>query len=134
MEEYIPYFWNYVKGKFMAKCNMELQEKYFNLIKEGKKSIELRLFDEKRQRIKVGDVIVFTNNQNKNETIYCRVSSLFRAESFEKLCTKFDCIKAGFMTNADLIATMQTFYSLDMQRQYGVVGIELNLCEVTDDN
>ena len=33
----------------------------FQQIKRGEKTIELRLYDEKRQKIKVGDDIIFTN-------------------------------------------------------------------------
>ena len=43
------------------KHEMGLQPKYFDYIKNGTKRIELRLFDEKRQRIRLGDIIEFTN-------------------------------------------------------------------------
>ena len=36
---------------------MHLREHPFYMIKSGKKDIEMRLFDEKRQKIKVGDSI-----------------------------------------------------------------------------
>ena len=48
---------------------MKLREVYFNLIKEGKKIYEIRLNDEKRQQIDVGDYIVFQNQSNTNECI-----------------------------------------------------------------
>lgn len=47
---------------------MNLHNEPFNLIKQGTKTIELRLYDEKRQQIKVGDTIVFTN-RSTNEKI-----------------------------------------------------------------
>lgn len=131
---YIPYFLGDVKGKFMAKYDMQLHQKYFELIKSGQKNIELRLFDEKRQKIKVGDIIAFASIQNKDEVVCCRVKKLFKAESFAILCDKIDCCKAGFNANSDLIDTMQRFYSLEKQKQYGVVGIELSLCEENYDN
>lgn len=37
---------------------MRLHNKPFELIKNGSKSIELRLNDEKRKLIKVGDIII----------------------------------------------------------------------------
>ena len=40
---------------------MKVQTKYYNLLKSGKKVVELRLFDEKRQQIKIGDEILFSN-------------------------------------------------------------------------
>ncbi len=36
--------------------------KYFNLIHEGKKTVELRLYNNKCQQIKIGDKIEFINN------------------------------------------------------------------------
>ena len=43
---------------------MKLNPAPFAMIKSGKKTIELRLFDEKRQQIKAGDAIEFTNTAN----------------------------------------------------------------------
>lgn len=40
---------------------MSLRNKPFNSIKSGTKTIELRLYDEKRKLISVGDIITFTN-------------------------------------------------------------------------
>ena len=40
---------------------MRLHDEPFKLIKAGTKTIELRLYDEKRQEIKVGDEIEFTS-------------------------------------------------------------------------
>ena len=39
--------------------NMKLRSKYFECIKTGTKRIELRLNDEKRSKIKIGDEIIF---------------------------------------------------------------------------
>lgn len=44
---------------------MNLQDKYFDFIKNGTKRIELRLNDEKRQQIKIGDSIEFSNEKDK---------------------------------------------------------------------
>ena len=41
--------------------NMQLKPEPFAMIKDGTKTIELRLYDEKRRNIKVGDRIVFTD-------------------------------------------------------------------------
>ena len=40
---------------------MNLNNRPFQLIKNGSKSVEMRLYDEKRAKIKVGDQISFTN-------------------------------------------------------------------------
>lgn len=45
--------------------NMKLADKWFNYVKNGKKTIEGRVLDDKRKLLKVGDFIIFTNNDNK---------------------------------------------------------------------
>jgi ASC-1-like (ASCH) protein len=44
---------------------MGLYSEYFIAIKEGKKQVEVRLNDEKRRKIKVGDTIEFIRFLNK---------------------------------------------------------------------
>ena len=44
---------------------MHLQPQFFNFIKSGIKTIELRLYDEKRQQIHLGDTIEFTTDSPK---------------------------------------------------------------------
>ena len=39
---------------------MKLKRSPFEKIKDGSKTIELRLYDEKRQKVKIGDFIEFT--------------------------------------------------------------------------
>ena len=48
------------------KYEMKLQPKYYNFILNGTKRIEIRLFDEKRQQIKIGDTIKFLKEPNLN--------------------------------------------------------------------
>ena len=41
---------------------MKLNPTPFDMIKSGEKTIEPRLFDEKRKALSLGDEIIFTNN------------------------------------------------------------------------
>ncbi len=50
---------------------MNLWDDSFQAIKEGWKTIEMRLFDEKRAIISVNDTIEFTNTKTK-EKMDCR--------------------------------------------------------------
>ncbi len=111
--------------------NMKLDSSPFKMIKSGEKTIELRLFDEKRQQIKVGDNIVFTNNST-GKTINTIVTKLHRFNSFEELYKTLPLLKCGY-TNEDIgIASpddMKQYYSLEEQKKYGVIGIELKIKE-----
>ena len=68
--------------------NMKLKEPYFTQVSNGIKTIEGRINDEKRQKIKVGDIIAFTSEQT-GEIVYKSVSSL---KSFNKEKTFSDVI------------------------------------------
>ena len=107
--------------------NMKLQHSPFEKIKSGEKTIELRLFDEKRQQIKAGDRIVFTDTAN-GDTLVRTVVKLHRFDSFEALYRSLPLLKCGYTTeNIDKAhpSDMQQYYSAQEQNRYGVVGIEI---------
>lgn len=104
---------------------LNVKEKYYNMLKSGVKTIELRLFDEKRQQIKVGDDIEFSNNSATDDKFTAKVIKLHRADNFVELCKNIDCRNAGFATEGELINVLEEFYSPDRQQKFGVVGIEI---------
>jgi len=104
---------------------MKVQTKYYNLLKEGIKTIELRLWDEKRQQIQVGDTITFSDLSAPDDTFVAEVIALHRAPDFDKLCDTISPKQAGFTTNEELMDCLQEFYSPENQQKYGVVGIEI---------
>lgn len=111
---------------------MNVKEKYYNLLKSGKKTIELRLLDEKRKNIKIGDIIEFSNASDANDKFMSKVTKLYRAVDFIELCKVIDCTMAGFSTDSELINVLESFYSSDLQKIFGVVGIEVQI-HYTDD-
>ena len=109
------------------KHEMGLQSKYFDYIKNGTKRIELRLFDEKRQRIRLGDTIEFTNPDG--ETLAVRVVGLLRYGSFEDLFKDYDIsiLADESMTKRELLDVLNGFYPLEKQHEMGVVGIRVEV-------
>ena len=63
---------------------MKLYNEPFSVIKNRTKDIELRLYDEKRKDIKVGEYITFTNIDTK-EQITVKCIALHKANSFREL-------------------------------------------------
>ena len=104
---------------------MKVQTKYYNLLKAGIKTVELRLWDEKRQLIQVGDSITFSDLANPDDTFIAKVIALHRADSFDELCEIVSPQQAGFSTKQELLNCLQEFYTLEAQEKYGVVGIEI---------
>ncbi len=107
--------------------NMKLFASPFEMIKSGCKTIELRLYDEKRQQIKVGDKIVFTSTAS-GEKLTATVLKLHRFDSFKELYKSLPLLKCGY-TEKDIDTAhpsdMDAYYSLEKQSKYGVVGIEI---------
>ena len=109
---------------------MNLHPGPFSMIAEGKKTIELRLLDEKRKMISAGDTLVFTNSQDHSSTIQCRVVNLHIFDNFADLYRELPLDKCGYLTHElqnALPEDMDIYYPADKQRQYGVVGIEFEL-------
>lgn len=106
---------------------MNLQPKYFDFIKDGTKRIELRLYDEKRQSIQIGDIIEFTKSEN--EKFKAEVVGLLRYDSFADLFEDFDIsiLADSSMTKQELLEVLGEFYSEEKQAEFGVIGIRIKL-------
>ncbi|MBR1868350.1 MAG: ASCH domain-containing protein, partial [Clostridia bacterium] len=108
---------------------MKLENEPFEKIKKGEKKIEIRLFDEKRQKLKVGDNILFVNNQT-GEKIKAEIKNLYIFESFKALYKNFDKTLLGY--KADEIADaedMTKYYSKREQKKYKAIAIEIEVAE-----
>ena len=108
---------------------MKLQPKYYNFIKSGTKRIEIRLNDEKRKKIKVGDTIRFFKMPELKEYIDTEVIKLHKYNSFNEMFNDFDIsiLSDKSMTKKELINILEEFYTKEEQEEYGVLGIEIEL-------
>ncbi len=99
-------------------------------IREGSKTIELRLYDEKRQKISVGDKIKFVSTQDLTDSLCVIVEELFVFDSFEELYKTLPLTECGYCEeNIDKASPqdMERYYSKKKQKKYGVVGIKISL-------
>ena len=106
---------------------MKLASEPFEQIRFGAKTIELRLYDEKRQAVSAGDTIIFTNLADKLQ-ISAKVLKLYIFDSFKELYNNLPLNKCGY-AEQDLDSAspddMLTYYSKEKQERYKVVGIEI---------
>lgn len=112
--------------------NMNLDSCWFDKIKEGSKTIEMRLNDERRQSIQIGDEIIFTNNSQRNRHIRVRVINIHRFDSFKELYEALPLEKCGYTKDNVSEAKpedMERYYSKEQQKKYGVLGIEIIFIE-----
>ena len=107
------------------KHEMKLNNEPFECIKNGTKTIELRLNDDKRKLLTVGDYIEFTNRAT-NEKLLVEVIDLFKYNSFEELYKHFNKIEMGYSINEEANPKdMENYYSKEEQEKYGVLGIKI---------
>lgn len=107
--------------------SLQLATTPFNAITSGQKVIESRLYDEKRQLIQIGDTIEFTNREAPDQKVLVRVIGLLRYETFRNLFSHNDPAKFGGESVEWLEKQINEFYSIDDQKQDGVIGIEFEL-------
>ena len=108
---------------------MKLQPEYYNFILYGTKRIEIRLNDEKRQQIKIGDSIKFLKEPELEESFKVKVIGLLRYNTFQDMFKDFDIslLADKSMTKDKLINILEQFYPKEKQDQYGVLGIRIEL-------
>lgn len=113
----------------MNTYEMKLQPEYYNFILNGTKRIEIRLNDEKRQLIKLGDILEIKKEPDLSESFKVKVVGLLRYNSFEDMFNDFDIsiLADKSMTKEELINVLEQFYTKDMQNKYGVLGIRIEL-------
>ena len=90
---------------------MKLKTPYYYYILNGTKRIEIRLNDEKRQKIKIGDTIKFTKYPELDDSFKVRVIDLLKYDSLEELMNDYNI----------------EFYTKEEQAKYGVLGIKIEL-------
>ena len=106
---------------------MRLHDDPYQKIKSGLKTIEMRLYDDKRKIIEVGDIIEFENRVTL-EKIRTKVVNLFLYNSFSELYEKHDKVSLGYNKEDEANPSdMEQYYSKEEQNMYGVVGINITL-------
>lgn len=111
----------YKKGLKMQ-YKMDLSEFSFNKIKAGRR-VDMRLFDKKRQSLKIGDMIEYENINNPHEHIECLVQGMAVFDNFSNM---IDCLTPqmlGYDDKEEIILRLNRAYSLDLQKNFNVVAI-----------
>lgn len=109
--------------------HMGLYDKPFHSMKSGRKTVEVRLNDEKRRKLKIGDTIVFTKVPDSNEILTAEIIELRHYRTFREM---YESIPAKeFDTVGDPIDEMveQTYevYSLEQEQKWGTLAITVRI-------
>ena len=114
----------------MAIHHMNLAPLPYRQITEGKKTIELRLYDERRQGIRPGDFIEFTNRDEPDRRFTARVEELYIFDSFDDLYRSLPLTDCGYTKEELPHASprdMDQYYTREQQKTYKALGIKIAL-------
>ncbi|MGE7022462.1 ASCH domain-containing protein [Solibacillus cecembensis] len=106
---------------------MGLYGEYFTAIKEGKKTVEVRLNDEKRRTIKIGDIIEFIRVPEQNETLQVQVTNLRKYDTFKEMYENipfqdFDC--EGWSMK-EMVEGTYEIYTPEQENRWGTLAITI---------
>ncbi len=120
---------------------MRLADDMFEKMKAGTKTMEIRLFDEKRQKVDIGDYIEFRKVSDENERIIRRVADLEIWESFKRAFDldyyddkktdkrlRYSAERLGFPADSDLqsiVEGMYKYYTKEQEEKHGVIAFSL---------
>ena len=110
------------------KHTMHVKPQPFSMIRSGEKTMELRLYDDKRKQIKVNDEIEFCCPESGQTPYTVRVKALHRFRNFAELYATLPLLRCGYTRETLASASpddMNAYYSPQKQAKYGVVGIEV---------
>lgn len=105
---------------------VHLDSDIFDIVRTGIKDVEVRLNDEKRQKLKVGDTLTFYRRPNDDEIINKVVKELVYFNTFEEVVNNYK-MKRIYLENCtkeDYLKLMYRFYTKESETNYGVVAIE----------
>ena len=114
--------------------SMNLNASPFERIKSGKKIIEIRLFDEKRQLLNLGDIINFSRLPDSEEltvqVLTVKVTGLLHYQTFVDLVNDLPMVYFGYPEDSDrdsFIKSIYNIYTSEQEEKYGVLGIKIKL-------
>ena len=114
--------------------DMHLESIYFNQIKERKKLYETRIYDKKRQGIKLLDVVTFTDNDTK-KTFKAKITELSHFKTFKEAISEVG-IKKVLPSAKSLVEGIKMYEAFphkeygnykDAAKKYGVLRMKFEL-------
>jgi len=108
---------------------MKLTSEFFDQVKSGKRTYEIRIYDEKRQKVAIGDNIIFKKLPDLIDGVIVKVTDIKRFETFEDMARTLSLSSIGFENkNASQVARFyRSFYSKEEEKKYGIVAFKMEL-------
>ncbi len=108
---------------------IHLYKDIFENVKHGTKKVEVRVNDEKRRRLKVGDKITFLLRPDDVESIDAIVEDLIYYKTFEDLVEDYseEELYSSEYTKEEFLTLLKKFYSDEEIEKYGTVAIRFRI-------
>lgn len=108
---------------------LTIDSKQFDYFLNGTKRIEMRLNNEKRKYMNVGDKIRFFKLPDCKEYFDTKIVELIKCKTFGDLIDKYDIKYFADKDSSleDLVKTLRRQYTIDEEKRYGVIGIRVEL-------
>ena len=108
---------------------VHLHPEVFDIVLNKDKDVEIRVNDEKRRKLNVGDTLVFLNRGNEEEQIRATITNLVYFNNFLEVVDNYPMkrIYLDEYTKEDFVNLISRFYSEEEVNKYGVVAIEFEL-------
>ncbi len=106
---------------------MSLFAEPFEQIQSGRKTIEVRLNDPKRQKVHPGDIIRFYKLPERSEILLVRVDKRCAFASFAELYATASPAAFGGVSAEQLLAETYEIYTPEQEREYGALGLQITL-------
>lgn len=105
---------------------MKLNPNEFNNVLHNNKVMEVRLNDEKRKNVKVGDTIIFLKRPLLDIDIQVIVKNKYIFNTFREAYAEFSSKKFGYpeKTATDMLNLLYSIYSKEQEKDKGVLVIE----------
>lgn len=102
---------------------LKIREKFLNSIREGKKTHEYRLATPERRTISVGDILVLTNNQNKDDFVKVIVEKKEIFNNWDEALSKY--WEADFPDYESIDDIKKECYKFYTKQEVDTNGIEV---------
>ncbi|MGO1588952.1 MAG: ASCH domain-containing protein [Alkalibacterium gilvum] len=110
---------------------MGLYDKPFKLVEAGEKTVEVRLNDLKRQKLKIGDFITFNKLTNPFEAVTVRITKLSYFPTFKEMFQAFpaDALGSKDVTLEEMLKHTHVIYPPEKEQEWGTLAISIELSE-----
>lgn len=111
----------------MKTYEFTLQNKPFTRMKNGQKQIEMRLFDERRQKLEVGDIIRFKNTESQ-EVLTTEIIALQKFNDFNELYAHYSAEELGYLRGEEVSPfDMGQYYNPAQIERFGTPAIRIKV-------